>query len=168
MKSSYSLGTKPVYDPIMVHEAGHAIVATLVGAKISFADMSGLAVGCPVVGLDFEPVPAFERPKARALAALAGPIAESMANGGHFNWRQDGKVAEIAAKALVQDDIEKRCVLLMEWSALTKSMLAQHKSALFTLAEMFERATFMRGEEVEKHLRYRQVFAPERVNAPAA
>ena len=102
-----------IKHPIIYHEAAHALVGYLVGMRVSFADMTGLTVGAPVVGLDVDPVPAPSRPRARALSALAGPIAEAMANGGHYNWRQDGKVAEIAAKALHNDDVEGVCVQLV-------------------------------------------------------
>lgn len=116
--------------PIIYHEAGHALVGHEVGMRLVFADMTGLAVGCPVVGLDCDPVPAPDRPRARALAALAGPIAEARANGGKYNWRQDGEVAKVAAKALHNDDVERCSVQLIDWMAEASAMLVTHENRL--------------------------------------
>lgn len=135
-------------DPIIYHEAAHALVGHTVGMRLVFADMTGLTVGCPVVGLDCDPVPAMDRPRARALAALAGPIAEARANGGHYHWRQDGKVAEIAAKALHNDDIERRSLQLIEWAAEARRVIVTNENRLEWLHDTFRARQFFTGEEL--------------------
>lgn len=151
-----------VSDSIIYHEAGHALVGHTVGMRLVFADMTGLTVGCPVVGLDCEPVPVPERPRARAMAALAGPLAEALMNGGQYNWRQDGKVAEIAAKALVQDDIEKRSVLLVEWGREARRILKAHEAGMKRIYMAFQARQMLDGEELTKLVR-----SAVRVNAAA-
>ena len=137
-------------DSIIYHEAGHALVGHTVGMRLVFADMTGLTVGCPVVGLDCEPVPVPDRPRARALSALAGPLAEAMMNGGVHNWRQDGKVAEIAAKALVQDDIEKRSVLLVEWANEARRILRAHENGMKRIYMAFQSRQTLDGGELTR------------------
>lgn len=163
--SSKSTVSSVARDSIVLHEAGHALVGRLVGAEIVFADMTGLTVGCPVVGLDYEPVPVPLRPQARALAALAGPIAESFANGGKHNWRQDGKVAEVAAKALVQENPEAIARKLVEWAVTTRKMLLRYERQLHAIYDYFHVEKIVRGEDVMDFLRNHDV-APLRVNAP--
>ena len=136
------------HDPIIYHEAGHAVVGRAVGMRLVFADMTGLTVPSPVVGLDVEPVPVRDRPRARALAALAGPIAEAMMNGGRYNWRQDGKVAEVSAKALHNEDIERRYAQMAKWFNETRNMLVSHERHLDRLALAFKARGLLTGEEV--------------------
>lgn len=150
-------------DSIIYHEAGHALVGHTVGMRLVFADMTGLTVGCPVVGLDCEPVPAHARPRARALAALAGPIAESMMNGGRYNWRQDGKVAEVAAKALHNDDVEKRSVQLIEWANEARRIIQTHEAGMKRIYMAFNYRQFLDGDALTK-----LVIAAARVNAASA
>jgi hypothetical protein len=111
--------------------------------RLVFADMTGLTVPSPVVGLDCEPVPAPARPKARALAALAGPLAEAMMNGGRYNWRQDGKVAEIAAKALHNDNLEARYAQMIAWGDEARRILRAHERAMDRIALAFKHRGFI-------------------------
>jgi hypothetical protein len=148
MNMRQTLGLKSTIDSIIYHEAGHALVGYKVGMRLVFADMTGLTVGCPVVGLDVEPVAFARRPQARAMAALAGPLAEASVNSGIYNWRQDGKVAEIAAKALVQDDIEKRSVLLIKWATETRTILEQNKAALMKIYMALNGRALLDGDEL--------------------
>ena len=136
------------HDPIIYHEAGHAVVGWHVGMRLVFADMTGLTVPCPVVGLDCGPVAAPERPRARALAALAGPIAEAMMNGGQYHWRQDGKVAEVAAKALHNEDEEARYAQLAKWFRETRGILESHARHMDRVASAFKARGVLTGEEV--------------------
>lgn len=137
-------------DSIIYHEAGHALVGHLVGMRLVFADMTGLTVGCPVVGLDVEPVPAPARPRARALAALAGPIAEAQMNGGRYNWRQDGKVAEIAAKALHNSDVEKCSLQLVEWANEARTLLDLNETRLKRIYMALNARQFLTGNALTK------------------
>lgn len=138
------------HDPIIYHEAGHALVGHTVGMRLVFADMTCLTVESPVVGLDCEPVPVPDRPRARALAALAGPLAEALMNGGRYNWRQDGKVAEVAAKALVQDNIEKRYALMIEWGDEARTILRAHERAMDRIAIAFKQRGFIGERALNK------------------
>jgi hypothetical protein len=149
-------------DSIIYHEAGHALVGHIVGMRLVFADMTGLTVGCPVVGLDCEPVPAHARPRARALAALAGPIAEAKMNGGRYNWRQDGKVAEIAAKALHNADVEKCSVQLVEWAHEARMLIELNEERMKRIYLALNARQLLTGEALTK-----LVEATARVNAAA-
>ena len=135
-------------DSIIYHEAGHALVGHKVGMRIAFADMTGLTVGCPVVGLDVEPVPVPQRPRARALAALAGPIAEAQMNGGHYNWRQDGKVAEVAAKALHNADVEACARQLVQWAAEARDIITQNEKAMKRIYMALSARQFIDGDDM--------------------
>lgn len=136
------------HDPIIYHEAAHALVGHMVGMRLSFADMTGLTVASPVVGLDVEPVLVPQRPRARALAALAGPLAEAMQNGGRYNWRQDGKVAEVAAKALYNDDVEAVYIQMIAWAQEARVMIENHERAMDRIAIAFKRRGFLTGREL--------------------
>lgn len=142
--------------PIVYHEAAHALVGYLTGMRLVFADMTCLTVSSPVVGLDVDPVLAYDRPRARALTALAGPLAEAQQNGGQYNWRQDGKVAEVAAKALVQDDLEKRYAMMIEWAQESRKLLAANVKALDRIAIALKARGFI-GESDLQSLVYKSI-----------
>lgn len=109
-------------DPLVYHEAAHALVAYRLGFRIEFIDMTGLMIPSPVCGMDVEPVPAYERARATGMAALAGPVGESIGNGRPPLWRQDGKVALVSAKALAFD-AAAQANLLIQWAQEVRQML---------------------------------------------
>ena len=137
-----------IKEPIIYHEAAHALVGHHVGMRLVFADMTGLAVESPVVGLDCDPVPARMRPYARAVAALAGPVAEAMHNGGRYNWRQDGEVAKQSAKALHNDDIEKRSLQLIEWAQEARRIIILNETRMQRIYMALMAQKFLTGAEL--------------------
>lgn len=135
---------------ILYHEAAHALVGHQLGMRLVLADMTGLTTGGqPVIGLDASTVPAGERPRARAVSALAGPIAEAMHNAsGVYNWRQDGKVAEVAAKALHNSDTEKCAVQVIEWANEARAILSRNQGALARIVMVLGARRMMTGAEL--------------------
>ena len=69
-------------------------------------------------------------------------------NGGRYNWRQDGKVAEVSAKALHNEDIERRYAQMAKWFNETRNMLVSHERHLDRLALAFKARGLLTGEEV--------------------
>jgi hypothetical protein len=137
-------------DSIIYHEAGHALVGRHVGMRLVFADMTCLAIDSPVVGLDCAPVPAPDRPRARALAALAGPIAEAQMNGGVHNWRQDGEVARQSAKALHNDNIEARSLQLIEWAQEARLIIVSNETRMRRIYMALAARHYLTGDELVK------------------
>lgn len=135
-------------DPLVWHEAAHALVAHRVGMRVEFVDMTGLMVPSPVCGMDVETVPAARRAEATGLAALAGPVAEAMENGQAPLWRQDGKVAQDAAKALAKDQ-PGQMKLMMKWVRQVRAML-ENDRAFKPLVYLLAKREMLTGEEVVK------------------
>lgn len=135
-------------DPLVWHEAAHALVAHRMGMRVEFVDMTGLMVPSPVCGMDVETVPANRRAEATGLAALAGPVAEAMENGQAPLWRQDGKVAQDAAKALAKDQ-PGQMRLMMKWVKQVRHLL-QNDRAFKPLVYMLAKREMLTGEEVVK------------------
>jgi ATP-dependent Zn protease len=148
-------------DSIIYHEAGHALVGYHVGMRLVFADMTCLAIDSPVVGLDCDPVPAPDRPRARALAALAGPIAEAKMNGGIHNWRQDGEVARQSAKALHNDNIEARSLQLIEWAQEARRIINSNEERMKRIYMALAARNYLTGDELTR-------IVAARVNAAGA
>ena len=109
-------------DPIVWHEAAHALVGHRLGMHVEFIDMTGLLIPSPLCGLNVEPVPVEDRARVTGITALAGPVGESLKTGRAPAWRQDGEVARVQAKALASD-MGEQMLTLIDWSRQALTML---------------------------------------------
>lgn len=83
-------------------------------------------------------------------------------NGGRYNWRQDGKVAEVAAKALHNDDVEKRSVQLVEWANEARRIIQTHEAGMKRIYMALHYRQMLDGDALTK-----LVQIAVRVNAAA-
>ena len=142
--------------PLVWHEAAHALVGHRLGMRVELVDMTGLKAPCPSCGLDETTLPEAERARAMGLSALAGPIAESMADGEPPRWREDGHVAKDAA-ALLTASVADQVELLQAWKREARRMLESDPAFEPLVYELAEREV-MTGEDVEAFLRAVEVM----------
>ena len=138
-------------EPLVWHEAAHALVGYRLGMRVQHLDMTGAHAPCPSCGLDETTVPETERARATGLAALAGPVAESMADGEPPRWREDGQVAKEAARALASD-VAEQMELVLEWRREARRML-EGDPAYVPLVRVLAERERLTGEELETFLR---------------
>ena len=138
-------------DALVWHEAAHAVIGHRLGFRIEFIDMTGLYIASPVCGMDVEPVPAYERARARGIAALAGPIGESFATNRTPMWRQDGAVAKVSAKALATGESEQ-AQLMIQWTQEARAML-NADTHYKKLVQVLAKNEMMTGREVIRVLK---------------
>lgn len=138
-------------EPLVWHEAAHALVGYRLGMRVEHVDMTGAHAPCPSCGLDETTVPETERARATGLAALAGPVGESMANGRDPLWRDDGHVAHEAARSLAAG-VDEQVELVCEWRREARRML-ERDPAYVPLVHVLAERERLTGEELETFLR---------------
>lgn len=152
MKDNYTPSSyprhAPAVDPLVYHEAAHAIVAYRLGFAIEFIDMTCLMIPSPVCGMNVEPVPAYERARATGMAAMAGPVGESIATGRPPVWRQDGKVALVSAKALAFD-AAAQMNLMIQWAQEVREML-DADPAFLPLVKELDKKQMLTGARIKE------------------
>jgi len=131
--------------PRVWHEAAPARVGHRLGMRVERVDTTGVFAPCPSCGLDETTNPEVRRARAVGLAALAGPVAGSLAEGAPPRWREDGNVSRVAAQVLASSAAEQSG-LMREWRRELRRMLDADRSYVPLVRELAALGRLTGGE----------------------
>ncbi len=145
------------------HEAGHALLAILVGARVRYVTLEPDKDDGPdrfaeiQVEWPLDQFPAKQMQEKMVLVALAGPVAEMIHTGEPYHpgfpeeWSADWQAAWLAAERIVSNDM-KRIAYLEKATQKLYQLLNQDRqwAALAAIVDNLVAHETLEGEDVEE------------------